>query len=115
MQAIFSGIQDLICEGVEALEPAARFGRDRWEREGGGGGLTRVLADGAVFEKGGVNFSEVFGHFPEEYAEQIPGSGTAFSATGVSLVLHPQSPHVPTVHLNFRYIDHVDKKFFFGV
>jgi len=114
MQAIFSGIQDAICCGLEALEPKARFGRDRWERAGGGGGLTRVLEDGAVFEKGGVNFSEVFGHFSEELARQVPGSGTAFYAAGVSLVLHPRSPHVPTVHANFRLIEHGDRRWFGG-
>ena len=114
MRAIFSDIQDAICEGLEALEPDARFGRDRWEREGGGGGETRVLKDGAVFEQGGVNFSDVSGHFSEEFAKQVPGSGTEFHATGVSLVLHPQSPHVPTVHLNLRYIEHGDKQWFGG-
>ena len=114
MRAIFSGISDAICEGLEALEPDARFVHDHWEREGGGGGLTRVLRDGEVFEKGGVNFSEVFGHFSEEFAKQVPGSGTKFYATGVSLVLHPNSAHVPTVHLNLRYIEHGDKQWFGG-
>jgi coproporphyrinogen III oxidase len=114
MRAIFSGIQEQIIEGLEALEPATRFDRDAWTREGGGGGLTRVLMGGAVFEKAGVNFSEVHGHFSEEFAKQMPGTGTAFYATGVSLVLHPQSPHVPTVHANFRYIEHGDEKWFGG-
>jgi len=107
-------LQANICEGIEALEDGARFGNDTWEREGGGGGLTRVLAGGDVIEKGGVNVSEVHGGFTEAFAKQLPGSGTEFFATGVSLVLHPLSPHVPTVHANFRYIEHGDKSWFGG-
>lgn len=107
------GLQDSICAGLEAIE-TARFAEDVWMREGGGGGRTRILANGAVIEKGGVNFSEVFGHFTEEFAEQVPGTGTEFFATGVSLVLHPHSPHVPTVHANFRYIEHGDMSWFGG-
>lgn len=115
---LMRGIQSAICDGLEALEhergSKARFARDEWSREGGGGGLTRVLEEGAVIEKGGVNFSEVFGHFSEEFASKVPGSGTAFYATGVSLVLHPHSPHLPTVHANFRYLEHGDRQWFGG-
>src|SRR5207248_8674816 len=74
----------------------------------------RVIADGAVFEKAGVNFSEVFGDFPPEFAKTLPGEGTRFSATGLSLVLHPRSPLVPTVHANFRYLTHGAKAWFGG-
>jgi len=95
-------LQDRICESLEALDGAARFREDRWEREGGGGGITRVLEDGGVFEKAGVNTSEVYGEIPEKLASQLKGSGDTFYATGVSLVLHPRNPHVPTVHANFR-------------
>jgi coproporphyrinogen III oxidase len=112
--ALMRELQDTICAGIEALEPGdARFSRDAWERPGGGGGLTRVLR-GELVEKGGVNVSEVHGHFGEEFARQVPGSGTEFYATGVSLVLHPRSPHVPTVHANFRYLEHGDKSWFGG-
>ncbi len=111
-------LQDEICSGLEALErehgSTASFVEDLWDREGGGGGRTRVLADGAVIEKGGVNFSEVEGEFSEEFAEQVPGSGRAFWASGVSLVLHPNNPHVPTVHANFRHLEHGDKAWFGG-
>jgi coproporphyrinogen III oxidase len=67
-------------------------------------GITRVLVDGAVFEKAGVNFSEVKGSFSEQIAVSMPGKGTAFAATGISVVIHPRNPHVPTVHANFRHI-----------
>ncbi len=107
-------LQESICVGLEALEPRARFGRDAWERPGGGGGLTRVISDGEIFEKGGVNVSRVHGEFPDDFARTLPGDGTSFFATGVSLVLHPNSPHIPTVHANFRYLEHGEKCWFGG-
>ena len=94
----FKDLQDRICAGLEQLDGPGRFREDLWQREGGGGGRTRVLADGGVFEKAGVNFSEVFGQMSPEFAAQIPGEGLDFTAVGVSLVLHPRSPMVPTVH-----------------
>lgn len=108
------GLQDRICAGLERADGGAAFREDTWQRPGGGGGRTRVIADGAVFEKGGVNFSEVFGEFSPEFAKQIPGDGTKFTATGVSLVVHPRSPLVPTVHANFRYLTHGSKAWFGG-
>jgi coproporphyrinogen III oxidase len=110
----FRGLQDRICEGLERADGRAAFREDAWQRPGGGGGRTRVVADGAVFEKGGVNFSEVFGEFPPEFAKSLPGEGTRFTATGVSLVLHPHSPLVPTVHANFRFLTHGSKSWFGG-
>ncbi|MHC5032126.1 MAG: oxygen-dependent coproporphyrinogen oxidase [Planctomycetota bacterium] len=107
-------LQEAICTGLETFEDGATFGRDAWQREGGGGGVTRVLQGGARIEKGGVNFSEVHGHFPPDFARQLPGTGTAFFATGVSIVIHPLSPHVPTVHGNFRFLEHGDKSWFGG-
>ena len=102
----FAGLQDDICRALERLDGAVGFREDLWRRAGGGGGRTRILANGAVFEKAGVNFSEVFGHFDERFAAPMPvGDGTAFFATGVSLVLHPWNPLVPTVHANFRYLE----------
>ena len=97
-------LQDRICRGLEEGDGTGRFQEDRWEREGGGGGITRVLENGGVFEKAGVNTSEVFGEVPEKLSSQLKGSGETFYATGVSLVLHPRNPHVPTVHANFRYM-----------
>src|SRR3989441_6827582 len=104
----FQGLQGCICATLEALEhrggATARFREDTWQHSTGGVGVTRVLVDGDVFEKAGVNFSHVTGSFSEELAATMPGSGTAFSATGISLVIHPRNPHVPTVHANFRHI-----------
>ncbi|MFO0806818.1 MAG: oxygen-dependent coproporphyrinogen oxidase [Gemmataceae bacterium] len=110
----FRGLQDRICAAIERADGGTRFREDTWQRPGGGGGRTRVIADGAVFEKGGVNFSEVYGEFPAEFAKTLPGDGTSFTATGVSLVLHPRSPLVPTVHANFRYLTHGSKSWFGG-
>src|SRR6516164_5503096 len=97
----FRSLQDRICSALEQADGSARFREDAWERDGGGGGRTRVLENGAVFEKAGVNFSDVFGQFSEDFARQLPGDGRSFTATGIALVLHPRSPHVPTVHANF--------------
>jgi coproporphyrinogen III oxidase len=105
--AYFSSLQDRICTALEKYERGrngARFRQDRWERAGGGGGRTRVLVDGAVFEKAGVNFSSVEGRFSPELAATMPGEGDEFRATGISLVIHPRNPHVPTVHANFRFL-----------
>jgi coproporphyrinogen III oxidase len=100
----FRELQDRICRALEALDGRSHFREDLWQRSEGGGGRTRVLAGGAVFEKAGVNFSEVWGELAPEFAAQIPGEGRNFTATGISLVLHPYSPMVPTVHANFRYL-----------
>jgi coproporphyrinogen III oxidase len=110
----FRELQDRICAGLERVDGEARFRQDSWDRPGGGGGRSRVIENGAVFEKGGVNFSEVFGEFSPEFARQIPGDGARFTATGVSLVIHPRSPLVPTVHANFRYLTHGAKAWFGG-
>ena len=110
----FKGLQDSICRGLEAAD-GSRFREDLWSREGGGGGRTRVMESGGLFEKAGVNFSSVSGNLPEEFAQKIPrGTGTAFFATGISLVLHPGSPMVPTVHANFRYLEKGDARWFGG-
>ena len=102
----FAALQDDICIALESLDGGARFREDLWRREGGGGGRTRVIEGGALFEKAGVNFSEVHGEFDKAFAARMPvGEGSQFFATGVSLVLHPQSPMVPTVHANFRYLE----------
>ena len=108
------GLQDCICAALEAADGQRRFREDCWARADGGGGRSRVLVEGGVFEKAGVNFSEVFGDMSPEFAKQIPGQGTKFTATGISLVLHPRNPHVPTVHANFRYLTKGDHGWFGG-
>ena len=103
MQAYVQDLQDGIINALENVDGKALFQTDRWERDGGGGGLTRVLENGAVFEKAGVNTSAVYGILPERMAKVLKVPATQFFATGLSLVIHPQSPFVPTVHANFRY------------
>lgn len=110
----FRDLQDRICAGLEAIDGQTRFLEDAWQREGGGGGRTRVLVEGGVFEKAGVNFSDVQGEFSEEFAAQVPGEGRHFTATGISLVLHPRNPMVPTVHANFRFLTKGNKQWFGG-
>src|SRR5947208_815139 len=110
----FRELQDAICAGLEQLDGQEHFREDSWVRSEGGGGRTRVLGNGGVFEKAGVNFSEVFGQLSEAFAGQLPGEGRDFTATGISLVLHPRSPMIPTVHANFRYLTKGSKRWFGG-
>jgi coproporphyrinogen III oxidase len=109
-----ASLQDRICAGLERLDGVGRFQTDTWQREGGGGGRSRVMAEGAIFEKAGVNFSEVFGRMVPEFAAQLPGEGLEFTATGTSLVIHPRSPMIPTVHANFRFLTKGDAQWFGG-
>ncbi|WP_018144654.1 MULTISPECIES: oxygen-dependent coproporphyrinogen oxidase [unclassified Thioalkalivibrio] len=99
------GLQDRICQGLEGLDGRARFEEDAWERPAGGGGRTRVLREGAVFEQAGVNFSHVMGdNLPASATAHRPEmAGRSFQATGVSLVIHPHNPFVPTSHANVRF------------
>lgn len=109
----FRDLQKRIVAALERVDGYC-FREDRWERPGGGGGISRVLMEGGVFEKAGVNYSDVHGEMSEEFARQIPGEGRDFTACGVSLVLHPRNPHVPTVHANFRYLTKGNKEWFGG-
>ena len=112
--AFFGELQTRIVAGLESEEGGARFCHDLWQRPGGGGGLTAVIEEGAIFEKGGVNVSTVFGDLSDEMAALLPGSGQTFFATGLSLVLHPRNPHVPTTHANFRCLKRGDALWFGG-
>jgi coproporphyrinogen III oxidase len=112
--AHFMELQDRICAALERADGPGRFREDIWRHEEGGGGRSRVLTDGGVFEKTGVNFSEVHGELSAEFARQLPGEGTKFTATGLSLVLHPRSPLVPTVHANFRFLTKGERWWFGG-
>jgi len=100
-------LQDRICTALERVDGGARFVADEWMRSEGGGGRSRVLKDGAVFEQGGVNFSRVEGKTlpPSATAHRPELAGRAWSALGVSLVLHPRNPYVPTTHMNVRYFE----------
>jgi len=97
-------LQGNICTTLEGFEPDARFAADAWDRPQGGGGVTRILAEGAVFEKAGVGFSHVFGDQlpPSAVANRPELSGRQWQALGVSLVIHPRNPMVPTSHANVR-------------
>ncbi len=110
----FLDLQDRICAGLHALDGGSPFHEDTWQRDGGGGGRSRVLVDGGVFEKAGVNFSEVFGQMAPEFAKNLPGDGLDFTAAGISLVLHPRNPKVPTVHANFRFLTKGNAAWFGG-
>jgi coproporphyrinogen III oxidase len=104
VRQFFTGLQEAIVAGLGALE-GEPFRRDEWTRPGGGGGVTRLLEGGRVFERGGVNYSHVHGSGlpPSATATRPELAGRAFETTGVSLVLHPHNPYVPTVHMNVRF------------
>ena len=105
VKAYLLDLQERICAGLQAADGQAVFAEDSWTREGGGGGRTRVIGEGALIEKGGVNFSHVFGtNLPPSASAHRPElAGRSFQAMGVSLVIHPENPHVPTSHANVRF------------
>ncbi len=111
----FRGLQDRICAQLEAIDGKSKFREDEWVHAEGGGGRTRVLLDGAVFEKGGVNFSAVEGNLPPMLEKELGIPGTnKFFATGVSIVIHPGSPMVPIIHMNVRYFETTSGHHWFG-
>ena len=100
-------IQDEISAGLERLDGKAHFLEESWDRPEGGGGRSRVIKEGRVFEQGGINFSEVHGNeLPPSILNQRPeAKGHKWYATGTSMVLHPRNPYIPTTHLNYRYFE----------
>ncbi len=107
-------LQDFICGKLEKLDGTGKFVEDKWERSEGGGGRTRIMDSGALIEKGGVNFSEVHGEVTPMMKKNTEITGDSFFATGVSIVLHPNNPHVPIIHMNVRYFEMDDGKYWFG-
>ena len=103
-------LQNEICRALEALDGKAVFVEDQWDRDGGGGGWTRIMDGGRLFEQAGVNVSAVHGTTPEVIKNQVPESAAEFYATGISLVIHPINPMIPTVHANFRFFQLMDKE-----
>ncbi len=99
------GLQNNICQQLEQLDSHKTFTEDSWDRPGGGGGASRILENGQVFEQAGVNFSHVFGENlpPSATADRPQLAGRNFQALGVSLVIHPQNPFIPTSHTNVRF------------
>lgn len=98
-------IQDRFCAATEDLDAETSFGTDVWERPGGGGGITRILSDGAHVEKAAVNFSAVAGETPPQLSERLAIDSEQFYATGISIIVHPRNPHAPTFHANLRYLE----------
>ena len=107
--AYIQQLQDTITSKLEELDGNAKFQQDLWEREEGGGGRTRVIENGSVFEKGGVNISRVHGPLPKSMQNYFGVEDVDFFACGLSLVIHPKNPMVPTVHANWRYFEMYDK------
>lgn len=103
--AYIRNLQNTITSRLEQIDGQGNFHEDEWKRPEGGGGKTRVIENGAVFEKGGVNISEVHGTLPESMQQYFGVSDANFFACGLSLVLHPKNPFVPTVHANWRYFE----------
>lgn len=101
-------LQNRICAALEVVDGKAKFIEDAWERQEGGGGKTRVISSGAGFEKGGVNTSVVFGEVTDTMRKALQIDGNGWFAAGLSLVLHPLNPFVPTVHCNYRMFELYD-------
>jgi coproporphyrinogen III oxidase len=98
-------IQDEICAALEECDGLSHFEEEKWEREGGGGGRTRIIQNGNIIEKGGVNFSAVYGQLPHNMKKALNVNQDDFFATGVSIVIHPNHPMVPIIHMNIRYFE----------
>ena len=110
----YKTIQDEICQALEKLDGTAKFEQEIWERDGGGGGRTRIMQHGNIIEKGGVNFSAVHGKLPEMIKKSFGVDEDEFFATGVSIVIHPNNPFVPIIHMNIRYFELNDEIRWFG-
>lgn len=110
----FKNLQAYICNELEKYDGFGQFKQDTWVRNEGGGGRTNTLSNGKIIEKGGVAFSEVFGDVTYEMKKQLGTEGDSFFATGVSIVLHPHSPHIPIIHMNVRYFELDNGNYWFG-
>ena len=110
----FRALQDTITQTIENTDGSAKFKEDLWTRSEGGGGRSRVLENGQIIEKGGVNFSAVHGPLPDKIKTKLEVDSDEFFATGVSLIIHPENPHVPIVHMNIRYFELGNGSYWFG-
>jgi len=110
----YKEIQDEISQAIEKLDGQATFQEEVWERDGGGGGRTRVIQHGDILEKGGVNFSAVHGELPTQIKKAFGVDQDNFFATGISIVIHPNNPFVPIIHMNIRYFELNDEIRWFG-
>ena len=107
--AFIHQLQENICDALEQADGKAKFIEDKWERAEGGGGKTRVITNGNIIEKGGVNTSIVFGDVTDTMRTQLKIDGDKWFACGLSLVIHPTNPFAPTVHANYRMFELYDK------
>ncbi|TLU99510.1 oxygen-dependent coproporphyrinogen oxidase [Dyadobacter luticola] len=117
IEDFFKNLQDNICQAIEAEDGSGKFVEDPWEHHSGGGGRTRLIQNGNVIEKGGVNFSRVTGEVHPRLRAQMnlsEGADYRFTAMGVSIVMHPQNPNVPIIHMNVRYFELSDGTCWFG-
>jgi coproporphyrinogen III oxidase len=105
ISAAYQLIQDEICAALEEVDGKAKFEEEKWEREGGGGGRTRIIQNGNIFERGGVSFSAVHGQLPHSLKKALNVAQDDFFATGISIVIHPNHPMVPIIHMNVRYFE----------
>lgn len=112
--AAYQKVQDSICTGLALADGKANFEEELWQRDGGGGGRTRIMQNGNVIEKGGVNFSAVHGKLPEPVKKAFKVDSDEFFATGVSIVMHPENPFVPIIHMNIRYFEMDEQTRWFG-
>lgn len=112
--ATYQQIQDEICKGLESADGGGHFEEERWSRTGGGGGRTRVIQDGQIIDRGGVNFSAVYGKLPEKIKSAFKVNEDDFFATGVSIVIHPKNPWIPIIHMNIRYFELNEQIKWFG-
>ncbi len=114
ISAWFREIQERISDKLEKMDGRGTFREDQWKRKGGGGGFTRIMENGALIEKGGVNFSAVFGSLSKQMARSLELPQSDFYATGLSIVIHPRSPMVPIIHMNIRYFEMTSGEKWFG-
>lgn len=114
IESAYREIQRDFCVALEDLDGRSRFRSDEWERPGGGGGLTRILAGEGHIEKAAINFSAVEGETPERLSEDVAAGSSRFFATGVSIIVHPTNPHAPTFHANIRYFETDADQAWFG-
>lgn len=105
IEGSYRDIQDRFCSALEALDGQSKFSTDRWDRPGGGGGVTRILTGSGHLEKAAVNFSAVFGSTPSGLSDSVAAGSSEFYATGVSIIVHPHNPNAPTFHANIRYFE----------
>lgn len=114
ISATYQNLQQQISASLEKLDGGAHFTIEKWEREGGGGGESRIMQNGNIIEKGGVNFSAVHGELPAAIKKGFGVEENEFFATGLSIVMHPNHPLVPIIHMNIRYFELTPEKRWFG-